>query len=299
MVKELYFFNWAGKGDIHLSRGFCKHLLKELQPQKSVYYHRFSSDSFTDICPNAPISEITPLVTSQYPSSPQHCPFFSDPQSSFYLNTWIGSVIGVGRYGEGCSHETTQLAYKNFLKHISHVPRDPQALFVPQIGYEKCGVHLFDEGFLPQSKIKVLIDNCEPLSGQSESVDFSLVIPKLSSQFKNVNFFVLNKDPSIAPAKNIFFLEDISGPHANLNHFSYLSLFCDIIVGRTSGPYVHTLVTENVSNPHKTYICFCKNKIEASWIAPKDGQCQFIWNNYSDTHKIITTIANEINKKLS
>ena len=146
-------------------------------------------------------------------------------------------------------------------------------------------------------KKNILIDNCRPKSGKSQHFCFGPVINKLAASYPEINFFVLNPVADIKRKNNIFFVGEIFDGPTNLNEFSYLSLFCDIIIGRTSGPWMHTIVAENIQDENKTFICFCKKEIESSYINKSYLKANFLWKNTVDLEEIYQTIDSEIKKQ--
>jgi len=89
-------------------------------------------------------------------------------------------------------------------------------------------------------------------------------------------------------------VENIFDGPTNLNEFSYLSLFCDTIIGRTSGPYMHTVVAENIQDKNKTFICFCRTEIESSYIEKSQLKANFIWKDTANTQEIYEVIKSEL-----
>jgi hypothetical protein len=92
---------------------------------------------------------------------------------------------------------------------------------------------------------------------------------------------------------NIIDTSLLTNTNPDLLQISLISTFCDIIVGRASGPYCYTHTKENLLNPNKTYISFSNNPNEGVWY--KNSKAKQIWRPDFNLNNIFITINNEIN----
>jgi hypothetical protein len=101
----------------------------------------------------------------------------------------------------------------------------------------------------------------------------------------------LNKD-------NIKYTKDIINIRDNdLNEISYISTFCDIIIGRGSGPYCFSTIKSNLLNKNKIFIGFTNLIEDAKWannIELNIDGAEQIWYNQNDKNVIIEIIENKI-----
>jgi hypothetical protein len=103
---------------------------------------------------------------------------------------------------------------------------------------------------------KILFCNGPCLSGQCEYIgDMKSIIVDLSQEYPNKIFIATHKfECSI---DNIKFTDDIIQSNTtDLNEIAYLSSFCDIIIGRSSGPLCFCCNKENINDPSKTFYVF-------------------------------------------
>jgi len=77
----------------------------------------------------------------------------------------------------------------------------------------------------------------------------------------------------------------------DLNEISYLSTFCDVIIGRGSGPYCFSHVKKNIFNENKTYISVCSDKNNG---VIYQGKATNIWSNNYNQNEIIKLIKKEL-----
>jgi hypothetical protein len=86
--------------------------------------------------------------------------------------------------------------------------------------------------------------------------------------------------------------------NSDLNEISYLSTFCDIIVGRSSGPFTFSNVKENIFDGNKAFLCFGEKETDC---LPYflDINCEFIFQKFtlgSQLNEITDTIVELIEK---
>lgn len=141
------------------------------------------------------------------------------------------------------------------------------------------------------SKI-ILICNNECLSGQSQNFDFDPVIDYMSKKYEDsCAFFITNQTQ--VDNKNIIKIPNITeGYDSDLLLISYISLWCDIIVGRASGPYCYTHIKENLLNKNKTYISFTYYLSEGVWY--ENSKAKQVWSGNYDLNHVSEIIENEI-----
>jgi hypothetical protein len=158
--------------------------------------------------------------------------------------------------------------------------------------YQLDGINNFLNNHLDQ--FKVFISNGQPRSGQSFISDLNGVVEKLADDFKTTAF-ILTDDSKRIDKPNIFYTSDITGVKEDMNEISYLSIFCDIIVGKSSGPYIYTLVKENLSDQFKIYIYICHDIFHGIYYM--NAACQKVWINVYDDEHTYRIIKDQITEK--
>jgi hypothetical protein len=159
----------------------------------------------------------------------------------------------------GCTIQTLFNIFKRGLKEtldfdIVGEPKD----YLPTIDYKLYKVNPIID-FLNTKKYikKILISNCDVLSGQSHNFDFNPIINYVSDIFPNMLFIITNVMGEKISKNNIIYFEDIvKCGGTDLNEISFLSIYCDILIGRNSGPHTFCFVKENIMNENKIFICF-------------------------------------------
>ena len=139
MINRLIFFNPAGKGDTHFSRGFCSYAQRVLSPQKCIYYHNFHPGSFKDICEfdEKGAKKLGEHHDWRKQEEILRAAYERSGADSFVINTWVG----VPEYGEaiekgGITFEIHWEIYRRFFSETFSfdIPTDPN-IYLPRINY--------------------------------------------------------------------------------------------------------------------------------------------------------------------
>lgn len=292
-MKRIFFFNSYHNGDVHLGREFVKDIMNKLSPGYFVYEHANSYKLLKDI-KNLNYSNLTLFpkdIGQVFPVK-----FLGE---DIWINTWIGqeNMHYVTTYG-GCTFQAYYEMFKNIFK-ILNINYEEKSFYLPSVNYSK-----FDNieniyNFMKDKKNNIYISNQNVNSGQVHNFSFDQIIDWLSLNFKNVNFFITNKTNYLEQLKrnNIFFNSDIININENdLNENSYISTFCDIIVGRSSGPYCYAQTKENYLNENKKFICFDNTLTNAFWLLDEDNfaKAKRFGYNFVNENNVLEILKNHI-----
>jgi hypothetical protein len=296
---KLVFYNHWHNGDIFVSRGFVNFIINNSNFESYHYVHKNSNNILKDI----PV--ITNNESLQYLD--KNSPYFNNTYE-MYLNTWYGSNT---KHFSGCNFNSLYLHFNEFCNKILNINMnnyDP-TIFLPDL-IDTSLLHINNiniDNFKMFDK-KVFICNNDVLSEQSVNFDFNEIISELCIYFPNYLFIISNKKNiltndsfinsriknkiiNLLHYNNLIYSADIINIDGNdLLENSYLSTFCDIIIGRNSGAYTFANNKENLLNKNKKFISISENKIESIWYT--DRLSEVVWtNNYND---IINFLKNNI-----
>lgn len=293
-VSKLYFYNLGNKGDIHLNREYVKDIIRKTNFDE---YHFLSKNPNTIL----DIPELKQGYLNEY------CLGRGDlTLNHTYLNLNNEDIyINMTFFGD----------YKSFNEIMTHIyyqlniSFEDVSFYYPQIDYKYYQIdnaNNFLKNYI--NNFKVLICNNKTLSGQSENSDLNDIVSNLSDDFQNV-IFILTDDSNRLEKKNVFYTSDINKNPNDINEISYISTFCDVIIGRSSGPYVYTLVKENLMNPFKSFIFICReffqgiyyleSSCEKTWINKKHnmhGIMKESIHNKSEIYNHISIYKSDVNK---
>jgi hypothetical protein len=185
---------------------------------------------------------------------------------TIYINTWYGQQHW--KYVK--SYETTfDCLYSAFddscrniwgfrLADISTDLRD----FFPIIDYSKYYIQEATSWILAHPEYKILIENGIAYSDQSDNLPMEPLIVNLAQKYPNKTFILTAQADIKDKPNNIIFSDDIIKKEikSDLNEVSYLSTFCDMIIGKASGVFSFSFIQENLFNRNIKYICFCQDR---------------------------------------
>lgn len=255
MINNIVFVNYFHNGDIHFSRSFVKYTanLFNKKGYNCRYFHKNSPSLLNDI--NIKHDLICSLNSEKILSK--------QIGDTIYLSTWYG--VESFRFMNTYGGTTFNCLYHIFEDHISkYIPEyleqyqnEDKKLFFPEIDYSKFSINNIKSWILKDFRKKILISNGNTLSGQSENVNMDELIDTLSSKFPDILFIPTNATKIVKD--NVIKSSEIIGPvigNCDLNEVSFLSTFCDIIIGKCSGTYSFSMTRYNMFERDCTFVAF-------------------------------------------
>jgi hypothetical protein len=295
-MKKIIFYNHAHKGDIFISRSFIDHIIKKIDVD-FYYAHYWGEYLLKDMnLEYVNIDDVQILFDKRHIGNFIH-------EDVLYINTWIGNYFShfKPRYGECNLNSTYDLMYSEIFEFLENTFKSNIFLknileYFPSVDYSFFKINKVDE-FLKSNTSKKIILFCNgpSLSGQCEYNGDMKEIVKFLSQRYNDLFFITTHKVDIEN-KNVMYTGDIiQSNESDLNEISYLSTFCDVIIGRSSGPFVYSNVKENIFDESKTFLCFGKKETDC---LPYnlDIKCKFIFEIFSNLDNLKKTIVELIEK---
>lgn len=213
------------------------------------------------------------------------------------INTWIGKEQAKYVKVDACSFKGyLPLAKEVFdyygIKYESEEELLPTVNFNnmnPQVP-DRIGNEINTLGMCYEKLILICNNGC--LSGQSQNFDFDPIIDYLSKKYTDKCAFLVTNNTNVIN-ENIIKISDLTeGFDSDLLLISYISLGCDIIVGRASGPYCYTHIKENLLDDSKTYISFTNYRSEGVWY--ENSRAKQVWSGNYDLNHVTKVIENEI-----
>ena len=268
-VKNIIFFNNFHNGDLHVSREFVRQICNKLKNKYNISYaHHYDFSALKDL-------EITQVkfntVIKQDDIKRGH--FIRG--DTLYINTWYGQDEMKFMMNNGTSFSCLCLIFEDlcdarFDFSLSDMNEDISKFF-PTINYSYYETENIDK-FINSKKNRkrILVSNGDVLSGQALNWPFSPIIEKLAEQYSDIDFILSNKTNGFVPKHNLFASTDIIQKGSNdLNENSYLSTFCDIIIGRWSGAYTYSMTQHNFFEREVIFLCYLAyshNLIRHKWL---------------------------------
>jgi len=273
MFKKIIFYNFFGNGDIHCSRSFVRYVVDQL-PECTFEYilgERINKNNLVDINKINFIknTEMRDLLYNK---------LFLEHDQTLFINTWVGcDNWRYHQHGQGCNLDSYKKMYEVILNKLNlKIPED-ETIFLPEIKYQNFKLDLIKNSLEKnKNKIKILICNEIPSSGQSPIFSFLPIINYLK-YFDNVVIYFVSKNENIEECSNVIFTDTLTVDKPDLNEISFLSTNCNITIGRNSGVHSFTYVKENILNSNYLNISFTNSRGEANFY-PRH-KCKNIWSN--------------------
>jgi len=125
----------------------------------------------------------------------------------------------------------------------------------PQKGIPTTNWNVFDiepaKKFVKE-KMNIILFCNGPSRSEQNSISgittMEYTIKSLARRYKNYTFVCTHKFNVEQQYTNIIFTDDIFSDVKNgdINEIAYISTFCDVIIGKNSGPYIYCHVKENI-----------------------------------------------------
>ena len=110
-----------------------------------------------------------------------------------------------------------------------------------------------------RNRKRVLIFNQKSRSGQTDNQDYRSYMVRVANIFSDYDFLYTNEediDTKLIVDNNLFYTPSLFGEkECDFVHNSFMSLYCDIIVGRSNGPFMYSAMhNQNILNANKVII---------------------------------------------
>lgn len=283
---NIIFYNPCRNGDIHVSRGYILDMISKL-PEHNFFYAQHPVYATKDFL----LKDISNLKLYSGVYNFNDNPSITSDTDNIYINTWYGQdsfkYFELSK-SEDCSFYILHEIFRNVYKYFN-LELDTFDKYLPKIKFENLEIGTIDT-FLEKINgfdKKILVCTNPVHSGQSQNFDFNPIINVIASEYPNYAFITTADTQT---SKNIFKMKDIIDVNCDLNEISYLSRFCDVIVGRSSGAYTFSLIDENINNINKKFVCFTKTKILSVALRDGDYKAQVIWSDDYSVNNIYLKI---------
>ena len=295
-MKKIVFFNYAHKGDIFLSRAFVQDIMKSFEAE-FYYSHYWGEYLSKDLgLEYIPIDQI-PKV--QHNNEHAHNFVIDD---TIYINTWIGKYASVVTPGYcECTLKTLySLVYPEIFNFLSqqlnlNLQLKPIEYYLGcKVDYSYYNIAPIDRFLEEEKRKKVLFCNGPSLTGQCNyNGDLSEIIDEVSDIHSDICFITTHNIE--LQKENVRYTGDIIGNEGqDLYEISYLSKFCDFMIGRYSGPFIFTNATvENMFDETKKFLCFGETAIDCHPYQ-MTFDSEFVFEEFSSLDNLKKTILDMI-----
>lgn len=266
---KIIFYNHYHNGDIHVSRSFVNNISKKIKliSNIDIFYSHKNSDYL-----------LKDLDIKYLPNYIQNFKSINRDMlldKTLSINTWYGSFNKMYLKEHFITFDCLYFLFDDICKDrfgFSLSDLGHPKIFLPQIDYSYFDTKNIDKFFNNfKNTKKILIANCKCMSAQCKYFDMIPIVKKLSKIYPDYIFLVTNPEENrnIGNCKNVFMTPNIiqKSNGCDLNENSYISTFCDVIIGRASGPYTFSIVSDNLYRD-AIFLCFYNkniNLVKKNW----------------------------------
>lgn len=277
-MNNVKIYNHFHNGDIFFSRIMTNLLSDKFNIE---FFHNLKSPLFSDL-PNITETTGIPIFFPVHEN-----PIFTSNENDVELiNNWIGQYqnryIRIVNYG--CSFENHFKLASEVCNKIGFNPTIDYK-YLPKINSELVPNVLQINKKIEKFKINfdklILICNGNVHSGQSSNFDFTNFIVEVSNKFPKFLFLITQQIN--VKLDNVIDTNSITNTIPDLIQIGHISKYCDVIIGRASGPYCFSQNYDNLIDDNKVFCCFCSIKEESYlW---QDAKSKVFWSNdYSESN---------------
>lgn len=288
---SITFYSHFGNGDIFNSRVIIQEIMKKY-PQFDYYYaHSKDPEILADI-PNLKSAKVESFMkeTSQIQIGQER---------DLYINTWIGQGGKYLRNGLGIHLDQYLKMFNDNLKRAGLESLSDNTMdYIPFVNFSNLNqTYLNNVTDFMDSSIgtpKILISNGDVWSDQAKNFSFKEIIDRLTDFFPKC-FFIITEEVGFQ-TDNLFYTQDIIKKRGcDLLEISWLSIFCRMVIGRSSGPYVFTQIKENYLSEDFKFLSFTYHPNTSDLCYPiQNLPCTRKWSSDTNTNAVYSRCRDEI-----
>ena len=288
-MTKICFFNFYHNGDLLHSKPFVREVIKHLGKEKVLYAHFKDPIVLKDLdIQHVRLEGISDKVKIMRPKDPD----------MLFVNTWIGSYFD--KYTGECTLNFNMKMWADIYEDINTTFKKKMKLgpvenYLPFVDYSKFELANVNNFIDAETRPKILFCNGPAMSGQCQyNGDMKEIISTLAIQYENKVFITTHKIDVDLP--NVFYSGDIiKSDRCDLNEIAYLTKFCNLIIGRNSGPFCFASTGENLNNPLKTFYAFGHQESDCFTMGITK-KSNYIFEKYVDSNQLFKAINNLVEK---
>lgn len=262
MIKIVFYNRWHN-GDLFLSKSYMQRLIQTLSPSGSFEFS-FAHSNNLKLLSDLGIETISLNETDIIPVDDFKT--VTKIEDTIYINTWVGAYKGF--FWQNNVHSSIHIInimwFSIFytLKSLIGVEilHGPEEKLFPKDGVPSTDWSKFDidpaKKFLENIKANKIILFSNGLCRSRQTINSNIDLMQNAINFLALNnpdctFICTHKIEISNEIKNVYFTDDIFSDvvGGDINEIAFLSTFCDIIVGKPSGPQIYCNVQDNINRP--------------------------------------------------
>jgi len=258
-MSRIVFFNHFHNGDLHISRGIVSKIIdkvRQIDPTTQFSYAHVNDRGLVSDISNLSFDPISMRTIDQFEN-------LQTRGNATYINTWYAQQHHkyMNRHGMtiDCLYEAlddTCKTHWNFS--LSDISSDLSS-FYPSIDYSKFYIQNVKDWLVAYPQQKVFVSNGLAMSGQAVNFQMTPIIAELAKRHSEKIFILSNDEGNFPLPSNVFYSKDIIKKQSgsDLNENSFITTFCDLIIGRASGAFSYAWTRQNMIERNTKFLCFC------------------------------------------
>lgn len=304
MYKNIIFFNHFHNGDIHVSRGIISKIIERVNKQYPEISFSYSHPNASDLLADIPNLKFDPSGINIIKNPHDNFVIIRD---TVYINTWYAQQQYKYMNQYGLTIDCLYAALNDSCEKLwgfslSEISSDLSTFF-PTIDYSKFKIDTAKMWLDQHPEKKIFVANGAGLSGQSTNFAMTPIISQLALRHKDKTFILTSKEGETNLPNIVYSTDIIQKGSSDLNENSFISSFCDVIIGRSSGPSTFAMTQENLFKRPVKILYFTNivpvppNKFWASEILRDtiNYAAEIICTNDSDENQVYNIINSKLN----
>lgn len=258
-MNKVTFFNHFHNGDLHISREFVRKIMQRvnsINPAITFSYAHSNDPCLLSDIPNLAYENINALGLNQFEN-------LTNRNGTVFINTWYAQQNYRYMNFHGMTLDCLYEAFNDSCKTLwgfgmEDLSNDPSS-FIPTIDYSKFHIQNAQSWLAQNPQKKIIISNGSAMSGQATNFAMAPIISELAQVHQDKIFILTNQEGGVHLPSNVVYSKDIIKKPAgsDLNENSFLTTFCDVIVGRASGVFSYAWTQQNMIQRAVKFVCFC------------------------------------------
>lgn len=257
-MNKITFFNHFHNGDMHICREFVRKIMQKvntINPAITFSFAHVNDPCLLSDIPNLGHENLHMLGINQFET-------LNNRNGTVYFNTWYAQQNWKYMNIHGMTLDCLYAAFNDSCKNLFGFTLDQlgePSSFIPTIDYSKFPIQNAQEWIHQNPHKKIFISNGHAMSGQATNFPMAPMIANLARSHPEKIFILSNQEDNTALPPNVIYSKDIiKKPHgSDLNENSFITTYCDVIVGRASGVFSYAWTQQNMLQRKVKFVCFC------------------------------------------
>lgn len=257
-MNKITFFNHFHNGDLHICREFVRKIMQKvstINPAITFSFAHVNDPCLLSDIPNLGYENLHTLGLNQFEN-------LNNRNGTVYFNTWYAQqqfrYMNIYGMTLDCLYAAFNDSCKNLFGFTLDQLGEPSS-FIPTIDYSKFPIQSAQEWIHQNPHKKIFISNGHAQSGQAANFLMAPLIADLALAHPEKIFILSNQEGNVLLPRNVIYSKDIirkpSG--SDLNENSFITTYCDVIVGRASGVFSYAWTQQNMLQRKMKFVTFC------------------------------------------